>query len=312
MGGRSPPSSIRSDDMCVRSARKCRLKRHFNRQESYRQTEGLSVAIGKENLAKYGISDSTGVMVLEGLLCGKVCLVTGAGRGIGRAIAVRFAKEGADVYANIRLESAVKGWVAGLPEDVRGAVTPVCFDVTDKDAVKNAVMRIRSEKGGIDVLVNNAAVAHNEKLGMISRQHVEEMFAVNVFAVIELTQMAARLMMRQKNGSIINISSIVGVKGDKGQAAYSASKGAVIAFTKSAAKELAPYGIRVNSVAPGLTDTDMFRKTDEKFLEERLKNIGMQRVGRPEDVADACLFLASDLSGYVSGQILGVDGCSVL
>ena len=249
---------------------------------------------------------------MPGLLENKVCLVTGAGRGIGRAIAVRFAQEGAVVYANIRLESAVEGWLAGLPEDVRKNVTPICFDVTDADAVKKAVMRIKSERGRIDVLVNNAAVAHNEKLGMISRPHVEEMFRVNVFALIELTQMVARLMMRLKGGSIINISSIVGVQGDKGQAAYSASKGAVIAFTKSAAKELAPYGIRVNSVAPGLTDTDMFRQTDEKFLEERLKNIGMQRVGTPEDVAGVCVFLASGLSDYVSGQIIGVDGCSVL
>ena len=160
--------------------------------------------------------------------------------------------------------------------------------------------------------MNNAAIAYNEAIGMISQEHVRQMFETNVLAVIENIQLVSRLMIRQKAGSIINISSIVGVKGDAGQMAYSATKGAVIALTKSAAKELAPYQIRVNSIAPGLTKTDLMQETAASFLEKRISNIGMGRVAEPKDIANACLFFASNLSEYVTGQILGVDGASII
>lgn len=249
---------------------------------------------------------------MTGLLCGKTCIVTGAGRGIGKAVAVRFAEEGAVVYAAARQEGTVELWKNDLAEELRNNIRPVCFDMTDRVGMKQAVMQVKKECGRIDVLVNNAGVAFNEKLGLILYENMVKMFEVNVFAVVEMLQLVSRVMVRQKSGSIINISSIVGVEGDKGQTAYSASKGAVIALTKSAAKELAPDNIRVNSVAPGLTDTGMLHETDEKFLEERISNIGMKRLAKPEDIAEACVFLASDRSGYITGQIIGVNGCSIL
>lgn len=240
-------------------------------------------------------------------LKGKICLVTGCGRGIGKAIAQRFCMEGATVYANDFVSGSIEEWLSE-GEDIR----PLYFDITDASAAKDAIMRIRKEAGRLDVLVNNAGIAYNEKLGMISGARVAKMFEVNVFAALELMQLAARVMLRNKSGSIINIASIVGVEGDKGQVAYSASKGAVISMTKSAAKELAGDGIRVNAVAPGLTNTALFRQTDPKYLEERLSNIGMKRLAEPEDIANACVFFASDYSVYVTGQILGVNGASVL
>lgn len=249
---------------------------------------------------------------MQFMLKEKVCLVTGALHGMGKEITFQYAKEGAIVYANVLPGTDVNEWIKTFPEDLAAQIIPSCFDVTDSAAVKTAIMTIKKEQGKIDVLVNNAGVAFNEKIGMISPANVEKMFKINVFAVIEITQIAARLMMRQKSGSIINISSMVGLKGDKGQTAYSASKGAVIAMTRSAAKELASYGIRVNSVAPGLTDTPMFHETDESKLQERLEKIGMGRIAKPDDIAKACLFLASDMSSYITGQILGVDGSAIL
>jgi 3-oxoacyl-[acyl-carrier protein] reductase len=245
-------------------------------------------------------------------LQGKICLVTGAGRGIGRSIARRFAEEGAIVYANVRKEGVIESWSAELPESVRTRIIPIYFNLTDRDALKQAVLRIKKEQGRIDVLVNNAGIAYNERIGMIAYDRVAAMFEVNVFAVIELIQLVSRLMTRQCSGSIINISSMVGVHGDKGQSAYAASKGAMIALTKSAAKELAPSQIRVNSVAPGLTETEMYHETDEKFLAERLAHIGMKRLAQPDDIANACVFLASDQSVYITGQVLGVDGSAIL
>lgn len=246
------------------------------------------------------------------MLTNKVCFVSGASRGIGREIARVFAENHAIVYANIRKDGTLDNWLTTLPDEIRQRIIQIKFDIRDSKALKDALMQIKKENGHIDVWVNNAAIAYNEAIGMISKEHVQEMFEINVYPVIESIQLAARLMMRQKSGSIINISSIVGVEGDAGQLAYSATKGAVISLTKSAAKELAPHQIRVNSVAPGLTKTDLMEQTDPKFLENRLSSIGMGRVALPVDIANTCLYLASDLSTYVTGQIIGVNGSSKL
>jgi 3-oxoacyl-[acyl-carrier protein] reductase len=251
------------------------------------------------------------------LLKDKVCLVTGATRGIGRAVVERFADCGAVVYANGRKEEALKELAGAYEKKTQteyqsGKIIPVCFDVTDSDAARKAVMQIKKEQGRLDVLVNNAGVMKDALIGMVSKEDMRKTFEVNVFAVMDMLQLAVKVMARQNSGSIINLASIVGTNGNKGQLVYSASKGAVISLTKTASKELAPKNIRVNAVAPGIIDTDMFHSIGEEKMQEKLKLIGMNRPGTPEEVADACIYLASDLSKYVTGQILGVDGCEVI
>lgn len=246
------------------------------------------------------------------LLKEKVCLITGTSRGIGKIISERFAEEGAIVYANSRTEGNIDAYCEELVEKYHTEVLPIYFDVTDEVAVKKAIVLIKQRHQRLDVLVNNAGIMQDNLIGMINKELMQRVFDVNVFSTINLMQMANKLMSRQKSGSIINMASIAGVNGNEGQLVYSASKGAVIAMTKAAAKELAPYNIRVNAVAPGMIDTDMFRSIGDKKMNENLDKIHMGRFGNPKEVADACVFLASDLSGYVTGQILGVDGATVV
>lgn len=245
------------------------------------------------------------------LLKGKVCLVTGGNRGIGKSIVETFLANDAIVYAIVRR----RDYMAELKKKYNQSeerLFEICLDITDYAKQLDAITQIKREQGQLDVVVNNAAASMNEAFGMITPESVRYMFEVNVIAPMQLNQLSARIMMRKHKGSIINISSIVGIKGDEGQVAYSASKGAVISMTKSMAKELGKYNIRVNSVAPGLTNTEMYTAVNEEKMKHRISNIKMERIAVPQDIANACLFLASDLSSYISGQILGVDGCSVL
>ncbi|MFH1120048.1 MAG: SDR family oxidoreductase [Bacteroidota bacterium] len=246
------------------------------------------------------------------LLKNKVCLITGAGTGIGKAIAERYAECGAIVYANGLETGSIDEWAVAYSKKTQSAVIPVYFDITDFAAVKQAVMQIKKDQQHIDVLVNNAGVVTYEFLSMINFDSLRNMFEVNVIAMIHLIQLVSRVMSRQNSGSVINISSIVGVEGAKGQLAYSATKGAVISLTKSAAKELASQNIRVNAIAPGMVDTERFRAVFEKSFNDRISDIGMGRLAKPEEIADACVFLGSDMSTYVSGQILGVNGSTVI
>ena len=241
------------------------------------------------------------------LLQGKVAVVTGASRGIGFAMVQRFLQEGAIVYAVARHTEPL----AALSTENQ-ALIPVSLDITDQRGSKALFLQIKKEQGGLDILVNNAAVERNEKLGMISRSSIADTFETNVYALIEWMQLSARLMQRKHAGSIINIASRVGQNGNPGQLVYAASKGAVIAATKSAAKELAAYQIRVNAIAPGLTDTDMFREVPLEIMQKRISQICMGRLAQPSEIADAALFLASDLAGFISGQVLAVDGCTVI
>lgn len=238
---------------------------------------------------------------MERLLEGKVALITGAGRGIGKVIAEQFIADGAIVYVNDLNEPEVEG------------AKPICFDVTDTNALKAGLMSIYKAEGRIDVVVNNAAIIQNQKLGMVTKLLLEKMYAVNVFAVIDMIQIASRLMARNGGGCFVNMASVTGVVGSPGQVAYSASKGAVIALTKSSAKELAPQGIRVNAVAPGIVKTERFEELYEATgdkINERIEKIALGRLGTPQDIANAVSFLASDRASYISGQILGVDGCA--
>ena len=246
------------------------------------------------------------------LLDGKVCLVTGASRGIGAATVKRFAREGAVVYANARTPKNLDDLCIELSEEYNTRVKALYFDVRDEAAAKKAVLQIRKETGRLDVLVNNAGVMKDALIGMISKDLMQEIYDTNVFGVMNMIQLASKVMMFQKSGSIINLSSIVGLKGNPGQLVYSATKGAVTAMTKTAAKELASQGIRVNAVAPGMIDTDMFRSIGNEKMQEHIANIRMGRLGTPEEVADAILFLASDLSGYITGEILGVNGSAMV
>lgn len=238
---------------------------------------------------------------MDRLLEGKVALITGAGRGIGKVIAEQFIADGAIVYVNDLNEPEVKG------------AKPIRFDVTDTNALKAGLMSIYKAEGRIDVVVNNAAIIANQKLGMVTKSLLEKMYAVNVFAVIDMIQIASRLMARNGGGCFVNMASVTGVVGSPGQVAYSASKGAVIALTKSSAKELAPQGIRVNAVAPGIIKTERFEELYEASgdkIDQRIGRIALGRLGTPQDIAYAVSFLASDRASYISGHILGVDGCA--
>lgn len=246
------------------------------------------------------------------LLKDKVCLITGCSRGIGKQTVKRFAEEGAVVYAVARENGVLDSYCKSLFEKTGSAITPLYFDVTDEAAGKQAVMQIKKEQGRLDVLVNNAGIMRDALIGMIDRKLISDTFNVNVFAVMNMIQLAFKLMSRAHSGSIINLASIVGVQGNEGQLVYSASKGAVVAMTKTAAKELAKYNVRVNAVAPGMVDTDMFHSVGEERVEQFSRNIRMGRLATPEDISNAIVFLASDLSAYITGQILGVDGGEII
>ena len=247
------------------------------------------------------------------LLSGKVIIVTGAGQGIGQAMAVEFAKQGAVVYANDIRSGTVEIWCEEINRKSAGEVRPLIFDITDEAEAKTAVMQVKKECGRIDGLVNNAGVEFNELIGMISVSNMQKMFSVNVFGTINMLQLVSRVMSRQDTGgSIVNIASMTALRGNRGQLVYSATKGAVVSLTKSAAKELAEKKIRVNAIAPGITNTAMMRQADPEKIQNRINNICMGRLAEPEDIAKACVFMLSDLSGYVSGQILAVDGCTIM
>ncbi len=248
---------------------------------------------------------------MHGLLNDKVCIVTGSGRGIGKEIALLFASEGATVIINERVVGSADDWVN--ESEYRDRLDIRYFDITDETASKSAILDVKKKYGHIDVLVNNAGVEFNELIGMISRENMEKMFSVNVFGMINMIQIVSRVMSRNPNGgSIINISSMVGLRGNAGQLVYSATKGAVISLTKSAAKELASRKIRVNSIAPGITQTAMMEQADLDKLQGRINNICMGRIAQPSDIAGGCLLLACDYAGYISGQILPVDGMTIM
>lgn len=247
------------------------------------------------------------------LLDNKVAIVTGAGRGIGRVIAEQMALDGAIVYVNDLQLGDMDEWAKDCGARNDTTVVPVAFDVTDTSALKAGLMSVYKTEGRLDCVVNNAAIISNQKLGMVTKPLLEKMYGVNVFAVIDMIQLASRLMARNGGGSIVNIASVTAVVGSPGQVAYSSTKGAVIALTKSAAKELSPMQIRVNAVAPGIIKTERFAElyeADSEKIDQRISRIALGRLGTPQDVANAVAFLASDRASYISGQVLGVDGCA--
>ena len=246
------------------------------------------------------------------LLVGKTALITGASRGIGRSVATLFAQNGANVILISRNEEKLKELQQEIETDHNVDVVYYATDITDENKIKDVFLNIRKNKKVIDVLVNNAGIMENAVLQMVEPNLIKKTYATNVFALIDISKRASKLMLKNRRGSIINLTSIIGVEGNLGQSIYSSSKSAILGFTKSLSKELASLNIRVNGVAPGFIDTDMTRGMDEKFFNKTLSSIALGRIGQPQDVAKTILFLASDLSEYVTGQIIGVDGGMVI
>ena len=244
-----------------------------------------------------------------GLLDGKVALITGAARGIGKAIALKYASEGADIaFTYITTNEAI---VEGLVEDIATfgvKVRAYRADAADFNLTQTLVGEIHKEFGHIDILVNNAGIAKDGLLIRMSEEQWDEVLSTNLKSAFNYTRACTSIMARQRSGSIINLSSVVGMSGNAGQCNYSASKAGLIGLAKSVAKEMGPRGIRANCIAPGFIMTDMTTALSEQVREEWVKTIPLRRCGLPEDVANVALFLASDLSSYVSGQVISCCG----
>jgi 3-oxoacyl-[acyl-carrier protein] reductase len=242
------------------------------------------------------------------LLEGKIALVTGANRGIGRAIALGLAREGADIaFTDLAVDDNTKSLESELGAlGVRGK--GYAGNAANYAETEEVVARIVGEFGTIDVLVNNAGITKDTLLMRMTEEQWDAVINVNLKSVFNFTKIVQPVMLRAKSGSIINISSVVGVAGNAGQANYSASKAGIIGFTKSIAKEVGSRNIRCNALAPGFIITEMTARLPEEVRENWIKTIPLRRGGTPEDVANACIFLASDLSSYVSGQVINVCG----
>ena len=240
---------------------------------------------------------------------GKVAFITGSTRGIGWATACALAREKATVILNgSRDQTLLERRSREIIERFQVESFGILADAADPIKVKSCYQVIFKRYRRLDILVNNAGVLDDSILGMISDQNIDHTFAVNAIGCIHHLQGASRLMLRSKSGSIVNVTSIVGRNGNSGQVVYGSSKAAVIGMTLSAAKELAEKDIRVNAVAPGFINTDMVKHLERDKYERVVSGITMGRIGTAEEVADVILFLASDLSRYVTGQVIGVDG----
>lgn len=243
------------------------------------------------------------------LLKDKNVIITGCNRGIGRAMVEAFAAQGANIYAHARQQTPeFEQDLQEVAARFQVEIWPLCFDLTDTDAIKAAVKRLMSEKRPIHALVNNAGVTFNALFQMTTVQALRDQFEVNFFALFNFTQPVSKLMTRQRFGSIINIASTAAQDGNAGKAAYGASKAAVIALTHCIATELGEQGIRANCIAPGITDTDMLATMPVHIVEETRNQTDLRRLGLPAEIAAAAVWLASDLSSYVTGQTIRVDG----
>ena len=236
-------------------------------------------------------------------------MITGGSRGIGLATARTVAAAGATVVLLGRSTDSLQAACESVREAAPAAsVSGIGCDVSAPDSVRDAFQAIFRQHKRLHALVANAGVLDDALIGMVTPAQIRQTFDVNTFGVLYCAQAASRLIARSGGGAIINVSSIIGRNGNAGQAVYGGSKAAVIGITQSLAKELAPQAIRVNAIAPGFIDTDMARSIGPAKFQERLASIKMGRIGTPQDVANVALFLASDLSAYVTGQVIGVDG----
>jgi 3-oxoacyl-[acyl-carrier protein] reductase len=238
----------------------------------------------------------------------KTVLITGASRGIGKSIAEEFAKNGANV-AFTYLSSVEKGQALEVELAQHGTkIKGYRSDASDYASAEQLVTDVMADFGNLDILINNAGVTRDTLLMRMSEEQWDDVLRINLKSVFNLTKAATKPMMRAKAGSIINITSVVGLMGNAGQANYSASKAGILGFTKSVAKELGSRNIRSNAVAPGFIETEMTGELNEEQLKEWTKSIPLKRAGQAKDIANACLFLGSDASSYITGQVLVVDG----
>ena len=242
------------------------------------------------------------------LLEGKVALITGAAKGIGRGIAVEFAKHGADVtftyLSSVEQGLALEAELSAFGVRAKGFRS----DASKSDQAEQLIADVVEAFGRIDAVVNNAGITKDNLLMRMSEDDFNRVIQVNLNSVFNLTKSVQRVMLKQRSGSIINMASVVGVKGNAGQSNYAASKAGIIGFTKSIALELGSRNIRSNAIAPGFIETEMTAVLDEKTVQGWREGIPLKRGGQPEDVANACVFLASDMSSYITGQVLNVDG----
>ena len=242
------------------------------------------------------------------LLEGKVAIVTGASKGIGRSIAIKLASQGASVaftyLSSVERGEALEKELAAYGTTVKGYRS----DASDYESAEKLVADVMEDFGSLDIVVNNAGVTKDNLLMRMTEDQWDDVQRINLKSVFNLTKACIKPMMRAKKGSVINISSVVGISGNPGQANYAASKAGIIGFSKSIAQELGSRNIRCNAIAPGFIETEMTAALDDKVVDEWRSTIPMKRGGTPEEVADAVVFLASDMSSYISGQVLQVDG----
>jgi len=242
------------------------------------------------------------------LLENKTAIITGATRGIGKGIAVEFAKQGANIAftysASVDAANALEKELTALGVKAKGYQS----NAANFDAAQELAKNVLTAFGSIDILVNNAGITKDNLLMRMSEEDFDKVIEVNLKSVFNLTKAVIRPMMKQRNGAIINMSSVVGLKGNAGQANYAASKAGIVGFSKSVALELGSRNIRSNVVAPGFIETEMTAKLDEKTVQGWREGIPLKRGGTPQDIANACVFLASDMSSYITGQTLSVDG----
>ncbi|MDC1233225.1 3-oxoacyl-[acyl-carrier-protein] reductase, partial [Schleiferiaceae bacterium] len=243
-----------------------------------------------------------------GLLSGKTAIITGASKGIGKGIAETFAKQGANVAFTF-LSSVEKG--QALEQELQQYGTQVKgyrSDASKMEDAESLIAQVVEDFGGVHIVVNNAGITKDTLLMRMTEEDFNRVIEVNLNSVFNMTKAVQRTFLKQRSGSIVNISSVVGVKGNAGQSNYAASKAGIIGFTKSVALELGSRNIRCNAIAPGFIETEMTAVLDEKTVQQWRDGIPLKRGGSAEDVANACLFLASDMSGYITGQVMNVCG----
>jgi len=242
------------------------------------------------------------------LLEGKNAIITGASRGIGRGIAKVFAENGANVA--FTYSSSVEAAEELEQELTKLGVKAKAYksNAASFEEAQDLIAKVTEDFSSIDILINNAGITKDNLLMRMSEEDFDKVIEVNLKSIFNMTKAVQRTMLKQRNGSIINMSSVVGVKGNAGQSNYAASKAGIIGFSKSMALELGSRNIRTNVIAPGFIETEMTAKLDEKTVQGWRENIPLKRGGYPEDIANACVFLGSDLSGYITGQVINVDG----